>query len=110
MASSPAGQSQHGEAPILEPAQCLLQADSVGRGHPGGAGDLREELAVNQNGNRPRALPKRCVAGIGLIVYCSTTSLIAYRSPAATARRMARFQRTIPRRQCPLSIAQTGAG
>src|SRR6202050_2903534 len=37
-----------------------------------------EELAVNQNGNRPRAVPKRCAAGIGLIVYCSTTSLIGY--------------------------------
>src|SRR6204780_4781835 len=37
-----------------------------------------EELAVNQNGNRPRAVPKRAEPGIGLIVYCSTTSLIGY--------------------------------
>jgi hypothetical protein len=33
------------------------------------------EFAVNQNGNRPRAVPKRRSGGIGRIVYCSTTSL-----------------------------------
>src|SRR6202044_11840 len=36
-----------------------------------------EELAVNQNGNRLRARPWRAASGMGLIVYCSTMSLIA---------------------------------
>ena len=40
-----------------------------------------EELAVNQNGNRPRAVPWRCASGMGLIVYCSTTSLIGLPLP-----------------------------
>ena len=42
-----------------------------------------DALTVNQNGSSPRALPWRAEPGIGLVVYCSTTSLIPHRSPAA---------------------------